>query len=1437
MDALRSEPGRCDLPLRSDPDARPSSLCARVVALAAVALFLVDGTGWAIPSPDLILNLFASTAQLFALATVVLGTWLFGGRRRRSAGVRSSKAQRVALWASIGACAVCAGGWLLYAAHVADLRNQRLEVNLTRSSKEDGKAILDVSLKELSFGDQLKREDGLSTEDLAALLASGAPLQFLDIRESEEFEMGRLPGTRHVRFPDLMGNPRAYADPTRPLTLVCFNGNRSSELCTQLVELGFDCSFIVGGAEKWVAEERPLEMAENRSPDELRQIPDYPNKQVLLDTPDVMALLEERPDVLFVDVRYPGEFAAGHLPGAINIPMRKLATPELEAALAALPRRPVIAPCYDRRSSFFAWTLGLRLHRMGYEFLGRYTVPEGFAAPPKDKPHVAAWKEARAKKTLLGVAAQPLEAGLAKLSGALGSLALAIVALALLVRLVVLPLSWRADRDRIAQQDLEPELAALKRAHADDPELVGRRTMRILRERGVRPMVGFASTLLQLLLFTLLYGAVDRASKGSTEPFLWVPALGEADPTRALPALFAALLAVQVLLTGRRTTRARVACALGFAAALFALVQGLAAGVDLYLCASLLPLVAQTAVARAVFRRDPRARAAREAARRAGRAAVPLRVAHLVPGTGAKAARLGLLIEAGFPVPDGFAVPSRVVEGARRGGWTAQQRREIERAHARLSAARVAVRSSGVNEDGEHRSYAGVFESVLDVRADGLFAALDQVAASLSSARSQAYGEAEETGGVVVQKMVAAEYAGVLFTEHPGDAGAALVELVAGLGDALVSGRAQPKAFRLGRYSGRLLSSEAPPIDLAPLFRLGREVERRFGRAQDVEWAYADGRFHLLQARDVTRRARDGEDALALRERERGRLLDLAARSIAGGIPGEPIDAQRVVLVQNELSELLPRPTPFSRALMDSLWSYGGPADLACRVLGVPYRVEPDSPPYVVSAFGTTYVDRVEERRRLSRSPSAMAAFRLSRAADEIERAWREDFLPRYLREVRLREAVDLTRIPVAELVELYVESERRFRTETYVQAETINVAADFYCKTALRELGRRALDPALHLGRPPETVVHAAFELLADAAREKRPLSEFLAVFGHRAPCDWEVAEPRYVEEPARAMTLAAFARTPKLEHQDRTPELRQRVLRLAVERARRWQTLKEEAKHHALHDLLFLRRVVCELGARFGLGAGIFQLLPCEVAALSPSSSRGALLELVRSREEEAEAYAEVRTPRALSIGALEELDGQRPLEVTRPVAVEGLRGIRVAGSGDVVGRVRLLRRPEEVGRFERGEILVARFTDPTWMPVFPLAGGIVTEVGGWLSHAAITAREYGVPAIVGAEGALDALADGELVRLRADGAIERQIERRRAPRATTHERIVLLRGGVASEAELGDLSPTGALVVVSSSLAVGEELDLELPARARIHATVVRNGTPGEYGIKFA
>jgi pyruvate, water dikinase len=286
-----------------------------------------------------------------------------------------------------------------------------------------------------------------------------------------------------------------------------------------------------------------------------------------------------------------------------------------------------------------------------------------------------------------------------------------------------------------------------------------------------------------------------------------------------------------------------------------------------------------------------------------------------VEEAGGKGASLARMSSLGLPVPPGFVVPAGALaqalpdggealrrlaraqdaEGAQGLVRTAQMHpeatRAVQAAYAALGAddVPVAVRSSACAEDSEAASFAGQQETYLHVRGEAeVRRRIRDCWASFFSERALFYraqkGSLEDLGmAVVVQRMVQAEVAGVLFTMDPvrGRRDSMVVEAVFGLGEAVVSGQVTPDHYVLKR-DGRLKRSKlavqpyavvpvpgggveerelseaegaAPTLDearLAELARIGADLEARLGMPQDIEWALQGGELYVLQARPVT---------------------------------------------------------------------------------------------------------------------------------------------------------------------------------------------------------------------------------------------------------------------------------------------------------------------------------------------------------------------------------------------------------------------------------------------------------------------------------------------------------------------------------------------------------------------------------------------------------
>ena len=486
-------------------------------------------------------------------------------------------------------------------------------------------------------------------------------------------------------------------------------------------------------------------------------------------------------------------------------------------------------------------------------------------------------------------------------------------------------------------------------------------------------------------------------------------------------------------------------------------------------------------------------------------------------------------------------------------------------------------------------------------------------------------------------------------------------------------------------------------------------------------------------------------DAVA-RQHEIGRIIDLAK----GARPDE------VVFGKNELSEMLPRPTPLSLSLMEQLWAAGGSVELAARELGLRYAADRQAA-YLVTILGRLYVDRRQERARgLAIGP--FAARRLIRTADRIESDFREQFLPRFADEGRLANVADFEKLASAELVAEIRRLHDHFVHDTHVAVDVVNIAAAFYLDRARRALAADGIDPSAILGHIPETEEHRALAEAATAAAKSRRWL-LLKNFGHRAVLDYELAEPRYAED-INTLNRMVAGRAPvaRPADQDNTPALSRSQTRL-VAVARRFQTLKEDAKHHSLGELAVLRRALLVLDRRFGFDGRIFQLRFDEVLGLDGTNA-AQFRELAQARE--AEALLFKKSPSLGTALTAYDLEAASAGDV-HPVhgALDGIRGTRVAGSKPVEGRARVISEENaELGNpiedFQDGDIIVATMVNPAWLPYFSRAGGFVSEVGGWLSHPAILAREYDVAMIVGTNG-IDRVVDGSRLKLHLDGRVE--------------------------------------------------------------------------------
>src|SRR5512137_2471167 len=263
---------------------------------------------------------------------------------------------------------------------------------------------------------------------------------------------------------------------------------------------------------------------------------------------------------------------------------------------------------------------------------------------------------------------------------------------------------------------------------------------------------------------------------------------------------------------------------------------------------------------------------------------------------GGKGGSLAKMYQAGFPVPDGFVIlPTAFAADALTPAAWSEIQAQLAQRHASQHDGAFAVRSSALNEDSAQASFAGEFESVLNVHTpEEMQRAIDTVYHSRHNERVQAYSqikgltEAREIA-VVVQQLVCAESSGVMFTANPitGQRDQIVINAAWGLGEAIVSGRVSPDTITVDKATGRVLKREiadkqvmtvlvehyteerpvpekqrrAPVLsdkEAAELAQWGARIEQFYGRPMDIEWVMTsssvrgEGRIAIVQARPIT---------------------------------------------------------------------------------------------------------------------------------------------------------------------------------------------------------------------------------------------------------------------------------------------------------------------------------------------------------------------------------------------------------------------------------------------------------------------------------------------------------------------------------------------------------------------------------------------------------
>ncbi|MTI65486.1 MAG: hypothetical protein FH753_02685 [Firmicutes bacterium] len=849
---------------------------------------------------------------------------------------------------------------------------------------------------------------------------------------------------------------------------------------------------------------------------------------------------------------------------------------------------------------------------------------------------------------------------------------------------------------------------------------------------------------------------------------------------------------------------------------------------------------------------------------------------------GAKASNLGEMIKAGLPVPKGFVlvvdaykrfitfnkinirikellkdldnndfesikiISSKIKNLFKQGEIPDDLLTEINQLYEHIGSFEVVVRSSSTMEDSPITSFAGQYDSFLNVKGkEQLHKCIKQCWASLWNARALSYrlkqniNNSELSHGIIIQKIIKAEKSGVLFTANPVNSrrDQILINSSWGLGEAIVSGIVTPDQWIVNKKNYKILEEKISSkiimsfrkdsgtefVDVAKekwkqssldenevykLSKLAQIAEDHFGFPQDIEWVCCNNKFYLVQSRPIT----------TLFPK-----LEIKGNS----------EKLRVYINFLLSDKVMPEPlTPIG----EDMWKKA----LKYNILNRKNRNKPT--PFLKSATGRVFIDATELSRlerwwdKIRNNPSNMDPETMKALLEVLKRNKKElkqqrkpliklimniliKFNPSFLKFL-------LTSIPktlygvlfssekvVARAYEfgknqiIYLEQKVKKLHTREEKIEFIEkkmpeflhfiplqivfyVGMSFtYIDKARKIMTKHQLDTSelskVEKSVPNNVTTEMGMELLKiaqtlDKSGEK-PTSEhpevrkFLNKYGHRAYLEVDLGVHRWKEDPGYVINLIKSYMGNKSYNegikkfyqgkkeaekviQDITLQLKEKgayrdakKLKKILKNYRKMFGVRELPKYIMVKAISIFRRVLLEIGEELVAEERIDDKQDISFISFKDIKSEKRLQQLVKqNRKKYQRELKRSFVPRVVTS------TGETIFSASDNKRDNEYKGIPVS-PGICEGQVKILKHPED-GTVKKGDILVTKATNPAWTPLFLKIGGLITEMGGPMSHGSVVAREYGIPAIAGMREATSRFKDGQIIRLNGEtGKVE--------------------------------------------------------------------------------
>lgn len=736
---------------------------------------------------------------------------------------------------------------------------------------------------------------------------------------------------------------------------------------------------------------------------------------------------------------------------------------------------------------------------------------------------------------------------------------------------------------------------------------------------------------------------------------------------------------------------------------------------------------------------------------------------------GWKAYRLSELIKQKFPVPKGFVINQPLAI------------HELTQMIEFIGGFPVAVRSSGSVEDLEGASFAGLYESFLDQKS--ILEVQDSIVKcfeAIHAPRVKQYLADKKASHldvkmqVLIQKMVEVDRAGVLFTLPPttGKEEHFYIEVVHGLGESLVSGTKTPTQiyydFESEKIQTQILNSDQTEMSLSELKKLSLlslEIQANEGQPQDIEWAIdKDGKIWILQTRPITH----------INWRD------------------DVLDHTNADLKDGGISARVCTPLMFSlyeAAMEESMSSYFMKLNLIKQGHGIKW---------ISHFYGRAYWNAGAVKNALSVLPD------FNEKSFDQDLGIQKDYGELGPRKTKLSLTSLFKAIPV--LIGLYqefddclkfnkhfkkmfeikdedfkkemknwtklsaIEFNEKIKSIIYFQHETekayfrtiynnANYQTEF--KSLLKKWDKEESIDRLKLMSGLTEVSHLKIqnELIKvaqnihffgkESLNVKKAVEKFLKENYHHGDVELDLTVPRWGEVPNKVVEMAEKVNpfeNLKINQKDWLDEWeklnRQHTLNLewkffgrkkflkSLNKLRSFLIEREEMRSLSTRAYYLVRIGLLEWSKKNNI-ENVFMLKREEILTHQLPS-----LHELKTRLLKYNGYRKMKVPNEFG-GDVKQVDPQN---------IQGsLKGVGCS-SGVYTGIAFVAKNLHETEFIKREEILVTFFTDPGWTPVLARVSGVVTEVGGVLSHAAVIGREYGIPAVLNVVGATDIIKTGD-------------------------------------------------------------------------------------------